>query len=103
MYVYLQLAQCNSILVYVYLQRLHNTILYSRMYIRHACAMLAQQRGKNAPRGDDCGLSGGRFAQQMTIASFGCLAAYVALTAALVRYAKDKGAFITARQSQTDY
>ena len=29
---------------------------------------------------------------------FGCLAAYVALTAALVRYAKDKRAFITARQ-----
>ena len=47
--------------------------------------------------GDDCGLSGGRFTQQVTIATFG-LAAYIALTAALVRYAKDKGAIIIARQ-----
>ena len=63
------------------------------------CAMLAQQRGQNLPRGgDDCGLSGGRFAQQVTIASAGRLVAYIALTAALARYAKDKGAFITTRQ-----
>ena len=59
---------------------------------------------KMCPRGDDCRLSGGRFTQQVMIASFSRLAAYIALSAALVRYAKDKGAFITARQdSQTDY
>ena len=43
-------------------------------------------------------MSGGRFAQQVTIASFGRLTAYVALTSALERCAKDKGTFITARQ-----
>ena len=53
----------------------------------------------NCAPGDDCGLSGGRFTQQVPIASVGHLAVYIALTAALVRYAKDKGAFITARQS----
>ena len=58
------------------------------------CTMLAQQRGQNVPRGDNCGLSGGRFAQQVTIASAGRLAVYIALTAALAHHAKDKGAFI---------
>ena len=62
------------------------------------CAMLARQRGQNVPRGDNCGLSGNRFAQKVTIASVGRLAAHIAFTAALAHYAKDKGAFITARQ-----
>ena len=79
------LAQYNPMLVYVYPSCLRN-------------------EAKMRPGGDDCGMSGGRFAQQVTIASFGPLAAHIALTAALVRYAKDKGAFITARQdSRTDY
>ena len=47
-----------------------------------------------------CGLSVERVAQQEPIASY--LAAWLltqsALNAALVRYAKDKGAFITVRQ-----
>ena len=58
--------------------------------VRHACA---RTRPKRAP-----GVTGGKFAQQVTIASFGRLAAYVALTTAVVRCAKDKGTFITARQ-----
>ena len=50
MYVYPQIVQCNSILVYVYLQHLHNTILCSpRMYVRHACATIAQFSGQNVP------------------------------------------------------
>ena len=69
MYVYSQLAQGNSMLVYVYLQCLHDTILCSCMYIHHACAMFLQQRGQNVPRGggggEVCGLSGGRFTQQV--------------------------------------
>ena len=36
MYVYPQLVQCNSMLVYVYPQPLRNTILCSRMYVHHA-------------------------------------------------------------------
>ena len=40
----------------------------------------------------------GRFAQQLIIASH--LAAYTALTVALEHYAKDKGAFITASNSE---
>ena len=35
--------------IHEYLQRLRNTFLYPRMYIRHACAMLAQERGQNEP------------------------------------------------------
>ena len=98
MYVYPQLAQCNSMLVHVYPQHLHNTILCLRVYVHHAlCNACATMRPKCAP-GDDCGLSGGRFTQQVPIASVVCLAAYIALTTALARYAKDKGAFITARQ-----
>ena len=65
-------------LVYVYPQRLHNTILYLRMYIHHSCAILAQQQGQNEPWGDDWALYRGRLVEQATIASY------------LVRYAKDK-------------
>ena len=68
--------------------------VYVHHALRNACATI---RPKCAP-GDDCRLSGGRFAQQVPIASVVCLAAYIALTAALACYAKDKGAFITARQ-----
>ena len=99
--------------VCMYIRSLRNAILCLCVCIRNACAiqsyvhvcisvmlcaMLAQQQGQNVPRGDNCGLSGGKFAQQVPIASVGRLAAYVALTAVLARYAKDKGAFITARQ-----
>ena len=85
-------------LVYVYPQRLRNAILCSRVYICHALRnACATTRPKCAP-GDNCGLSGDKFAQQVPIASVGSLAAYVALTAALARYAKDTGAFITAKQ-----
>ena len=97
----------------MYICSLHNAILCLCMYIHNTCAiqsyaracisvMLAQclhnNKAKMRPVGDNCGLSGGRFAQQATIASFGGLAAYIALTAALVCYAKDKRAFITTRQ-----
>ena len=51
MYVYLQIAQCNFMLVYVYLQRLRNTILCSRMCVRHACATIAQLSGQNVSPG----------------------------------------------------
>ena len=51
MYVYPQIAQCNSMLVYVYPQRLHNTILCSHMYVCHACATIAQFSGQNVPPG----------------------------------------------------
>ena len=51
MYVYPQLAQCNSMLVYVYLQRLRNTILCSRMYICHACTTIVRFSYQNVPRG----------------------------------------------------
>ena len=61
-YVYLQLAQYNPMLAYVYPSRLHNACTTTRP----KCA-----------RGDDCGLSGGRFAQQETIASVGHLAARI--------------------------
>ena len=56
--------------MYVYPQRLCNPILCLCMYIRHACAMLVQQRDQNVPWGDDCGLSGGRFAQEVPITSY---------------------------------
>ena len=50
----------------------------------------------------DCALSGGRFAQQVMIASY--LAAWLliqlALTAALVLYAKDTGVSITRSKSR---
>ena len=99
--------------VYMYIRSLRNVILCLYMYIRNACtiqsyvrvcmsvtlcAMLVQQQGQNVPRGNDCGLTGGQFAQQVLIASVSSLAAYIARTAALARYAKDKGAFITAKQ-----
>ena len=61
------LVQYNPMLVYVYPSRLHN-----------ACTTT---RSKCAP-GDNCGLSGGRFAQQVPIASY--LTAYIGLTAALI-------------------
>ena len=51
MYVYPQLAQCNSMLVYVYLQRLRNTILCSRMYICHACTTIVRFSCQNVPLG----------------------------------------------------
>ena len=41
-------------LVYVDPQRLRNTILCSRTYVRHACATIAQFSGQNVP-GDDYG------------------------------------------------
>ena len=95
MYAYPQLAQCNSMLVYVYLQCLCKTILCSCMYISHTCATT---RSKCAP--------GGRLWavwRQVRTASadcklFGRLGAYIALTSALVHYATDKGVFITTRQ-----
>ena len=51
MYVYLQIAQCNSMLVYVYPQCLCNTILCSCMYVRHVCTTIVQFSGQNVPRG----------------------------------------------------
>ena len=38
-------------LVYVYPQRLCNTILCSRMYVRHACATIVQFSGQNVLQG----------------------------------------------------
>ena len=72
--------------------------MFVHVYPLCLCNACTTTKPKCAPWGDDCGLSGGRFAQQATIASFGGLAAYIALTAALVCYAKDKRAFITTRQ-----
>ena len=51
MYSYPLLAQGNSMLVNVYSQRLRNTILCSRMYVRHVCATIAQFSGQNVPPG----------------------------------------------------
>ena len=51
MYVYPQIAQCNSMLVYVYPQRLRNTILCSRMYVCHASTTIAQFSGQNVSPG----------------------------------------------------
>ena len=54
MYVYLQIVQCNSMLVYVYLHCLRNTILCSCMYIRHAYTitqLLHNSVAKMCPRG----------------------------------------------------
>ena len=76
MYVYLQLLQCNSMLVYVYPSRLCNKV-------------------KICPDGRG-GEGDGRLRAVWPL--FGRLAAHIAHTAVLVCYAKDKGAFITARQ-----
>ena len=62
------------------------------------CNVFAATRPKCAPGKENYGLSGGRFTQQVTIASFGSLAAYIAVTAALVRYAKDNEGLITTTQ-----
>ena len=96
-YVYvcnLQLAQCNSMLVFVpnniYIQQqLCNTILAqclcnNEVKMRPGVGATAGCLGQVRTASDNC--------------KFWPLAAYIALTAALVRYGKDKGAFITARQ-----
>ena len=114
------MIHCRFTWACTYICSLRNAILCLCMYIRNACAIqsyarvcisvtLAQCLHNNETKlhlggGDNCGLSRGRFTQQVTIASFGhWLLNYIALTAALVRYTKeyytkDKGAFITARQ-----
>ena len=83
----------------MYIHSLRNAILCLCMYIRNAYAIqsyahvyisvtipqcLRNNEAKMHPGVTTVhGLSGGRFAQQVMIASFGCLAAYIALTATL--------------------
>ena len=57
-------ALLSPICMYVCISAACAMKYYARVCIsRHACAMLAQQRGQNEPRGEDCELSGGRLAK----------------------------------------
>ena len=95
---------CRFTWVRMYIRSLHNAILYLRMYIRHACTMLAQQWGQNAPRGTTVGCLEAGSHSKWRLQVLATWLLILALTSTLVRYAKDKGAFIIARQdSQTDY
>ena len=81
MYVYPQLVQCNSMLAYAFPLCLGNACITAR---------------PKCPLGNDCRLSGSRLTQQVTTASYR-LSLQSTLTAALVHYAKDKGAFAAAQ------